>query len=149
MGLGVALTPGRVLRLLGYTVSHFPTRTPAPSDSEKLDPASYSYPSYPPGTRSRGALKNLAPLELPTLCFKFPDCPSFPPSPSKGSHLPLLGTCPLSCYILSTLPPTPTQSLSQSISCSFPSDQFLKKDNYPRRQEAENAQSQEHRANFI
>lgn len=54
--------------------------------------------------------------------------PCLPPLPllvpiSEGSHLLLLG----GSYFLSTLPTTPTQPLSQSISCSFPSDQFLRK----------------------
>lgn len=66
------------------------------------------------------------------------------PPPPKGATSPYLACVPLSCYTLPPLPPTPTQSLSQTVSCSFPSDQFLKRDNYPQREEAENAPSQEH-----
>lgn len=48
--------------------------------------------------------------------------PGFPPSPSPHLRGNLGGS-----YFLSKLPTTPTPSLSQTISCSFPSDQFLRK----------------------
>lgn len=88
-------------------------------------------------------MRNLDSPRATALYFKSPACPGSP-TPSKGSHLLLLGTDPLSCDILSAPPRTPTQSLSQTISCSFPSDQFLRKDNYPWREEAEHSRSQEH-----
>lgn len=122
---GISSTAGPSISPLAYIAPPpppTPIRTSAPVNLERLDPASQPCPS--PGT-TRAVEASAIQNSFHPISHSQPS-PGFPHSPlptSEGSHLLLLG----GSYFLSHLPTTPTQSLSQTISCSFPSDQFLRK----------------------
>lgn len=87
------------------------------------DPPSQPH-RFPPGTRSRGALRNLAFPEPPTLCFKFPACPGSPllplqrappPAVRHGSPSPATSP-PLSPKLPHNPCPKPSPAVSHLIS---------------------------------